>query len=161
MHGLKPPISLFSLMVQPCLCLCLGFVLQNTNKRPLRRTMKQSLQRLFRAVLVFIPALGWKPTSCWQRPSRVAPHREEDPEEAGWLGLLPVGDESALLEAAGLSVDRLLQQLGWAEADVRANQGTLRVVVEADVRANQGILKGVTRCLKRKGTMVTAPTEGV
>lgn len=54
----------------PCRCLCLGLVLQNTNRRPLRRTKKQSLQRLFRDVLVFIPATCCQHGSCGRGPSQ-------------------------------------------------------------------------------------------
>ncbi len=61
--------TLWSQFIHPCRCLCLGWDLQKTNSLPRRRTKKQSLQRLLRAVLVFMPADGWIHRSCWHRPS--------------------------------------------------------------------------------------------
>lgn len=58
--------------IHPCRCLCLGWLLQNTNSRPRRRTKKQSLQRFFRAVLVFMPIEGCRATNCWFCPSNGA-----------------------------------------------------------------------------------------
>lgn len=63
-------ISMASSTVYPCRCLCLGWVLQYTNSRPLRQTKKQSLHRLFRAVFVFIPDTGCTHASCWHCPSK-------------------------------------------------------------------------------------------
>lgn len=62
--------TLRSQLIHPCRCLCLGWDLQKTNNLPRRRTKKQSLQRLLRAVFVFMPADGWTHRSCWHCPSR-------------------------------------------------------------------------------------------
>lgn len=61
--------TLRSQLIYPCRCLCLGWDLQKTNNLPRRRTKKQSLQRLLRAVFVFMPADGWTHRSCWHCPS--------------------------------------------------------------------------------------------
>lgn len=61
--------------IQPCRCLCLGWLLQKTYSRPRRRTKKQSLQRFFSAVLVFMPIEGWRAMKCWFCPSNGARNR--------------------------------------------------------------------------------------
>lgn len=58
--------------IHPCRCLCLGWLLQKTYSRPRRRTKKQSLQRFFRAVLVFMPTEGCRAMKCWVCPSNGA-----------------------------------------------------------------------------------------
>lgn len=134
--------------LQPCLCLCLGFVLQNTNKRPLLITKKQSLQRLFRAVLVFIPAEGCTQGTCRHCPNREVSCRAGKPEEGSWMELT-LADDGRNAREPPLSVKRDLWTKAAGEEKVRRHW-----LIWATCLARE-----VARCFSRRGAMAEKLSE--
>lgn len=109
---------------QPCLCLCLGFALQKTNRWPLRLTKKQSLQRLLKDDLVFIPADGWMQARCWHCPKSDGPWWwPEEPGKGAWLEMTVV-DECNGVRWVNVRVQRRLKALVTGDDRIRFSRLT-------------------------------------
>lgn len=109
---------------QPCLCLCLGFVLQKTNRQPRRLTKKQSLQRLLRDDLVFIPAEGWMQARWWHCPKSDGPWWWlHEPGEGVWTGTT-LADDRNRLRWATVRVQRRLKALVTGNDTIRFSRLT-------------------------------------
>lgn len=128
---------------QPCLCLCLGFVLQKTNRRPRRVTKKQSLQRLLKDDLVFIPAEGWMQARCWHCPkSDGSWWWMHEPGDGAWMAATLADDRNGVRWAA-VRVQRRLKALVTGDDRIRFSRlawTTCWVRLEARPLRSSGVM---------------------